>query len=117
MKPRAGDFFIAALIILSAAAILIYPYIKKQPAASRVEITRAGGEVLTFSCADERELSIDGCEIKIADGGVEVKAADCPDQVCVNTGKITRRGQSIICVPNRVSIQITGEGDYDVLAG
>ena len=35
--------------------------------------------------------------------------ADCPDQICVKTGSISRSGQSIVCAPNRVVVTVTGE--------
>lgn len=47
--------------------------------------------------------------IKIHDGGIEISEANCPDKVCVNTGFITKPSQSIVCIPNRVQIKISGE--------
>ena len=41
--------------------------------------------------------------------GVSVISADCPLRSCVKTGKITKPGQSIVCLPNRVLIAITGK--------
>lgn len=40
--------------------------------------------------------------------GVRVEAADCPTQDCVHTGTITRSGQSIVCLPARIIIQLEG---------
>ena len=38
-------------------------------------------------------------------------ASDCPTQDCVHTGAITRSGQSIVCLPGRIVIQLEGGGD------
>ena len=35
--------------------------------------------------------------------------ADCPDKVCVKTGKIKNPGQTIVCLPHRTVIEITGD--------
>ena len=35
--------------------------------------------------------------------------ADCPDKVCVKTGKIKKPGQTIVCLPHRTVIEITGD--------
>ena len=35
--------------------------------------------------------------------------ADCPDKVCVKTGKIKSPGQTVVCLPHRVVIEITGD--------
>ncbi|WP_099188925.1 Gx transporter family protein [Tepidibacter mesophilus] len=47
--------------------------------------------------------------IYIHDGGVEIKEADCHDEVCVRTGFIDRRGQMIACLPRRLYVKILGE--------
>ncbi|MBQ5760502.1 MAG: NusG domain II-containing protein [Clostridia bacterium] len=44
-------------------------------------------------------------------GRVRVSHADCPDQVCVDTGWIEDGTVPIVCLPNRLVIEITGEGD------
>lgn len=44
-------------------------------------------------------------------GCVRVSYADCPDQVCVDTGWIEDGTVPIVCLPNRLVIEITGEGD------
>lgn len=40
--------------------------------------------------------------------GVRVEVSDCPTQDCVHTGTITRAGQSIVCLPARIIIQLEG---------
>ena len=45
--------------------------------------------------------------------GVRVEQADCPTQDCVHTGTITRAGQSIVCLPARIIIQLEGSGTVD----
>ena len=34
--------------------------------------------------------------------------SDCPGGDCVRTGTITRAGQSIVCLPEQVVVQLTG---------
>lgn len=42
----------------------------------------------------------------IKDGIVYISDATCKNQVCVNTGKISKKGESIICLPNKVIVEI-----------
>lgn len=44
-----------------------------------------------------------------ADHSISVTASDCPDKVCVHTGKIHMKGQSIACLPNHVIVKIGTE--------
>ena len=53
--------------------------------------------------------------------GVEMTTSDCPTQECVHTGKITRSGQSIVCLPARVIVTLEGgaaaDGGVDAVLG
>ena len=55
----------------------------------------------------------------IRDGEAAVVEADCPDLLCVRQGKIRYRGQTIICLPNRLSVTIEGgeESGLDAVVG
>lgn len=38
----------------------------------------------------------------------------CPRKICSHTGWIRRAGETIICVPNRLVIRLTGQGNKQV---
>ena len=46
--------------------------------------------------------------LKIENGEAYLIYADCPDKTCVKTGKIMHVGESIICLPNKLSVVIRG---------
>lgn len=50
--------------------------------------------------------------------GVHILHSDCPAKVCVHTGWIKNPGETIICLPNKVLLEIKGEGteEYDAIA-
>lgn len=52
--------------------------------------------------------------VYIHDGGIEVKEANCPDQICVKTNLIKKPGQSIICLPHKLNIKIVGNSNDSV---
>lgn len=49
--------------------------------------------------------------IEIGDKKVRVIEADCPDQLDVKQGYISRPGEVIVCLPNKLVIEIKGIGD------
>lgn len=50
-------------------------------------------------------------------GRICVQSANCPDQVCVEQGWIRDSALPIVCLPNKVMIQITGgESGLDAAA-
>ena len=42
-----------------------------------------------------------------------LKEASCPDHLCINMGRIRKTGQSIICLPNKVTVEIRGKKESD----
>ncbi len=48
--------------------------------------------------------------VRITKRGAEMISASCPDKKDVKVGEITKLGQVIICVPNRVSVKLVGNG-------
>lgn len=45
----------------------------------------------------------------IEDGAAYMSDSNCPDHTCENTGKIHYVGQTIVCLPNRITITVKGE--------
>lgn len=116
MKPRAGDFVIGILILLLAVGIWVYPsFVSEEGKVCRISVDgKLYGEM---SLAEDGEIKLPGCTVKVEDGEAFVENSTCPDKVCEKTGRISRNGESIICVPNRVSVEISGEGETDIIAG
>ena len=46
--------------------------------------------------------------VSVTDGMVVVEDADCKDQICVRHKAISSRGESIICLPHRLVVEIVG---------
>ena len=56
-------------------------------------------------------------KITIKDGTVQMSYSDCKNQICVNDGKISMTNQSIVCLPNKVLVEITGgEEELDAIS-
>ncbi len=47
--------------------------------------------------------------IKIEKGRVRVLESDCPKNICVHMNWISDVGQTIVCVPNKILIEIRGK--------
>lgn len=53
-------------------------------------------------------------EFTVSDGGIWVSKSDCPDKICMDTGRLCRAGDTAVCVPNRVAVTVCGESDEDI---
>lgn len=49
--------------------------------------------------------------IEIRDGRVRMIEASCPNHLCIRQGWIRFEGQSIVCLPNKVTVTVRGTGD------
>jgi len=45
-------------------------------------------------------------EIEVNEGRVRVARSNCPKQVCVRSGWIKESGEIIVCVPNKILIEV-----------
>lgn len=66
------------------------------------------------------DIDLDGHRNKIIikDDTIRMIEADCPDSLCIYQGEIKRVGQSLVCLPNKVMIEIKGkleDNDDDVI--
>lgn len=53
-------------------------------------------------------------DIVADENGAYVKDVICPDKVCQKTGLVSKVGQSIVCLPNRVVVYIEGKSAPEV---
>ena len=85
------DFILIAAFL--CAAIIIYAFLYFTSSEGSIEFTVSGYQGGINS-------------IIISNGSVTVSDADCPDKLCVKTGKINRAGETIVCLPHRVVVEI-----------
>ena len=121
MKKRRNDFILLAAIV--AVAALIWLVVRMTQNEGATVIVTVDGEVYgTYPLDTDAEIRIGDNEnyniLVIKDGTAEIKEASCPDKLCVKQGRASYNGQSIICLPNKVVVEITGgeESDYDAVA-
>ncbi len=55
--------------------------------------------------------------VVIEDGKAWIEYSPCREKICMKMGKISRVGQQVVCVPNRVLVEIEGRnGDIDAVS-
>lgn len=110
-----GDFFLAVAIAL-AAAVLGLGFLFPRTGAAAVEIRQNGVLLDTIPLDQSRTITVEGAYtnvIAVENGSVSMKSSTCPGADCVHTGQISKAGQAIVCLPNRVEIRLTGgEADF-----
>ena len=121
LRFRKGDILaIAAVLALAAAVFALFLPFRSTDGAV-VEIYRNGERLHAFSLNVDRQFTIDGDYtnvVTISGGKVAITESTCPGGDCVARGAISRPGESIVCLPARVTVAITGgSGSADVVVG
>ena len=121
-KPTPADALVAAVILLLAAALTVglWSWNQSQSGALTAVVSVDGQEtdrvVLSeLSAQEERTYSHSGYTLTVvfSPEAVQVTHSDCPTQDCVHMGEITRGGQSIVCLPARIVVQLEGGAAAD----
>lgn len=119
MKKR--DFLLIGIVLAAALLCWLIPRglgIFAGEEAFQVRITVAGEEYGTYSLSEDQRIEINDTNVcEIRDGEVHMTEADCPDQLCIHQGSIHIQGETIVCLPNRVTVEITGNDTEEQLDG
>ena len=109
------DLFIILGILILALSFWIYSLAQGRGEKVYAQITYFNQELdqIVLTGAMERTFSYpedpDMVFQVTKDGGIRVVSADCPDQICVNSGVIYRAGSFIACVPNGFLVSVRAE--------
>lgn len=55
--------------------------------------------------------------LQIQRGEAEITEASCPDKVCVNHRPVGGQGESLVCLPNKMVVEIENGEDQGIDAG
>ncbi len=105
-----NDIILFAMIILSATVgIVLFNGTKQQ--GSTVAVIIDGKETARYSLNTDIEKVIETeygrNTVVIKDGSVSVENADCPDLVCEKHRAISNDGETIVCLPHKLVLEIS----------
>ncbi len=116
---RKGDLLAIGFVILLAAGLLLGYLPAGRSAEQAVVQVFQDGELireLALDSLEEQIFTISGKyinQVTIRNGEAAITESNCPGTDCVYSGWISRPGRSIVCLPNRMEIRITGASDVD----
>lgn len=116
--------FLAVLALLTVLSLAVLYTVGSGQTGSYVVVTVDGEEFGRYSLSEDRTVEIanrDGTvtnTLVIRDGCAAMAEADCPDKLCVRQKKISKNHENIVCLPNRVVVQVESgqESGVDAIA-
>ena len=113
IKKLAVPFCIVLVILLCLVWIVLQGMFNEKGNIAQV---RVSGEVvleLDLNRDTRQELHGDnGIDLVIVvdSGSVYVENSECPDKICVNKGRISDVGETIVCLPARTIVEVVDGG-------
>lgn len=111
MKKKTA--LIIAFTAAAAVLICIYLLIYNKSGGLHTAVVSFNGEVIRridLSSAPDEVFTVGDGEqynvITVQDGTVFVSEASCPDKICVKHGKLESEYLPIICLPNKLVIEL-----------
>ena len=108
---------IAAILAVVLVAFLAVNFFKEDGAYVVVRVD--GKEVAKYSLSENGEYPLNGGTniLHIEGGKAWLTDADCPDLLCVRQGKIDETGETITCLPNKLTVTVYGaEASVDLIS-
>lgn len=119
MKLRKGDIIIAVILVAALSFWLYNNYVANKTSLTALVIEVNGSQYKKIPVSQLKKEQLIHIEIDdnrhvdvVADStGAWIKDVVCPDKLCQKTGVISKAGQSIVCLPNRVVVYFEGTTD------
>ena len=112
MKLKKMDMVLClAVLVIAGCSLLGYSYLGKQIAA-RVIVEQDGKVIGEYSLQEDKEIKINETNVlSIQEGHVDMTWADCRDQICVKHKSISKNGETIVCLPNKIIVMVESDED------
>lgn len=120
------DFLIlVALLLVSIGGWFLYRrFAGEKPAKAEIYYGSQLVETISLTKGEEKRFSIPQNEHVVfhlyPDGSICFEESDCPDKVCIRTGRVHIAGESAACLPNEIILKIVSAdgqnpGDIDLI--
>ena len=110
---------ILTVLLIAGAAFGVHEFAGGD-GADTVTVKVDGKVTGTYPLAKDQKIRINGGTniLTIKNGKAKMTDADCPDQLCVHQRAISRSKESIICLPNKIVVEVDSHqnSQYDAVS-
>ena len=120
-KKRRNDIILISAVLLSALlALAVFEFSRSSGNSVMISVDGKPTEIISLNEACERTIKTENGTniIVIENGEVWVSDASCPDKLCKKHRPISKVGETIVCLPNKVTLRIfsqTSSQELDVV--
>ncbi len=112
MKQKNDIKLVLALLVIAFLIMGLMQILKQEGGIAVVTVD--GEEVASYHLNKNGSYEITGVDggkntLVIEDGQAYMSQADCPDELCVKTGRVEYDGETIVCLPHKVVVTIKSD--------
>ena len=123
--PKANytrDLILVAVLLVAALALffgLRSRQARDTGTGAQAVVTVEGREIGRYPLSKNGTFPLNGGTniLVVENGEAWVSEANCPDKVCMGMGKISRNGEFIACLPNRLLVVVEGAAEDSPVDG
>ncbi len=114
-KKLRADLLLIAALLLTALALFLWQR-SARTGGNTAAVYVDGRLEGAYPLDRDARIPIGGGHnlLLLENGAADMVEADCPDRICVDMHPIRYVGETILCLPNRVLVQIEGPGEREV---
>ena len=120
VRLKKKDILLIIIILVVAGLCLLLHSIVGEKSADYVTVKVNGKVEGVYSLADDQEIKLNSGSniLKIKNGEADMVWADCPDQLCVKQKAVSKNKESIICLTNKVIVEVDSHknSQYDAVS-
>ena len=118
---RKKDLLLAVPLLLLALALFLF----RDAGGECTAVIESSGEEIArielSAVAEPYRMEIPSehhVVLLVEPGAISFVESDCPDQVCVRTGRLSSPGETAVCLPAKISVRLEGTSkSYDGITG
>lgn len=115
---RKGDIAVILVILVVAAAFWFYQTRQSDKLEAVITVDGKTVETIDLSAVDgKRVIELDTAPkvvVAVEKGAIYFEEAECDDKLCINCGKLSRKGDTAVCLPAKTVVTVSGS-DVDVM--
>lgn len=116
-KGRRDLILISACVLL--AVFLLAAQRLLQKSGNWAVVRQEGRELGRYPLSQDAQIPLHTAEgynlLVIEAGQAYIREADCPNGLCIQEGRVSRTGESLVCLPHQLTVTI--EGGEEALDG
>lgn len=111
-KLKKGDYAVVLITLFISALLFALSFSSGEKLTAQIYYNgESFSTVNLYEINESRQLTVGNCTLLLENDGVTFLSSSCEDRLCINRGKLKKSGDTMACVPERVSVVLKSEKD------